>query len=183
MTAPPDAIGNSRRSRIVTATSIGDATKWDAIKMVIRVRVKRQPDGWIRLPGSPWRGDDIHNTTGAGQNYTQRIGAVGKAVYHLYWQNDGNVVDTLRVRGPGDDGYWKVRYYDAFRDGTDITSQVTGTGWETAPTAPGGKRSMRVEVSVDSGAPSGIARTIRIRGISIADSKKLDVVKAKTVVR
>ncbi len=183
MTAPADAIGNSRRSRIVRATSVGDGANWDAVKAVIRVRVKRQPDGWIRLPGEPWKGDNIYNGTGAGQNYTQRIRATGKAVYHIYWQNDGNVVDILKVRGPGDDGYWKVRYYDAFRGGMDITDQVTGTGWETAPTAPGGKRSMRVEVSVDSGAPSDIARTIRIRGLSATDTTKRDVVKAKTVVR
>jgi len=183
VTAPASAAGGTRRSRIVSATSVGDSAKWDTVKMVIRVRVKRQPDGWIRLPGQPWKGDDIHNRTGARQDYTQRIPAAGKAIYHLYWQNDGNVTDSLKINGPGNSGYWKVRYYDAFSGGTDITSQVTGTGWLVPDVPRGGKKPMRVEVSVNSGAPSGIASTIRVKALSEADPKKVDVVKAKTIVR
>ena len=148
------------------------------------VKLALQPDGWIRARGQlPWVGDNIWNGTGLGQEAQRTIEVGETAVYLVCWQNDGNVRDGVTVTGPGSSGPWTVTYFDAWSGGNDITSQVTGTGWQSPDLRPQGTCQMRVLVRADSRADSGMEMVVRLTGRSRTQPLKKDVVKATTTVR
>jgi len=71
-----------------------------------------RPDAWVKLcggrntcstqPWHPWVGNDVYNTTGAGQQITAGVEEGNTIRFWLLLENDGAAPDTLTVKGcPG----------------------------------------------------------------------------------
>src|SRR5262245_39580426 len=80
-----------------------------------------QPDGAIRRASGPLKGDDIYNSTGAGQTlrFTRAPGQWASAI--VDWQNDGNVESSIGYHPKGGNSQFKVKYLnDLGDDFTDL---------------------------------------------------------------
>jgi hypothetical protein len=150
-----------------------------------------QPDGLIskRRKENSFIGNNIYNTTGAGQELAVKAGRGRKKVFFVRVQNDGNSADTFRVEGTGDvpQGI-SVRYFLGAipREAVDITSAVQGGAYSTATMEAsaftGDATLIRVEVTVDKQAASGSYPTL-ITLRSASAPAKADAVKATVIVR
>ncbi len=139
------------------------------------------PDMLIRIAGeTSYTGDDIYNTTGAGQTKSQSVGMGETAIYELQLENDGVFADTFTITGPAGGTGWTVTYYNAHTGGTDITAAVTGAGWTTPSIAPGSSIDLRVEMSPDGSAPNGVAEDVLVTATSDSYAMPPDAVKAST---
>jgi uncharacterized membrane protein len=169
------------KSIFVTATSTTDTTRKDVVKGSTTARRIIQPDMQIKTPSeSSYTGDNTYNTNGTNQTTSQTVQRTTTAVYHLNLQNDGNVTDNFKVTGSAGVTGWTINYYDALTGGTDITSQVTGSGWMVNSLAAGGTTEFRAEVTPDSSVPTGYVKSIFVTATSTTDTTKKDTVKGST---
>lgn len=108
-----------------------------------------QPDGSIRLAGSggdgvktksygtTFVGDNIYNTTGAGQtDIKESYGELDGDyfVFEISIQNDGAQADKFTVKATGTGTGWTVEYLDGT---ADVSSLVLAGTYQTASLAPG----------------------------------------------
>ncbi|MDI6788540.1 MAG: glycine-rich protein, partial [Planctomycetota bacterium] len=124
-------------------------------------------------------GDNIYNLDATSQT-AQRSTLNSQLVsYHIRVQNDGNVSDIFSVSGSGSSvSGWTVSYYDAETGGTEITAQVTGSGY-LINLSPNNLSTIRLEVTPVSAAAGSFLETLVTASSSNAPSKK-DTVKART---
>ncbi|MBD3285824.1 T9SS type A sorting domain-containing protein, partial [candidate division WOR-3 bacterium] len=140
-----------------------------------------QPDNLIKNPDeSGYTGDDVYNEDGTDQTSEQTVDPGDTACYHVRIENDGDVFDTVAVTGTGSVEGWTVTYYDALEGGTDITADVTGSGWAIDSLCPGDFTEIRVEVIPDAGLPADSVCEVLVTSISERDTSRLDAVKATT---
>ncbi|MBN2381114.1 T9SS type A sorting domain-containing protein, partial [candidate division WOR-3 bacterium] len=71
----------------------------------------------------------------------------------------------------------------ALSAGTEITSDVTGSGWSSGELASGNAREMRVEVTPPSSASNGTSYDVLVTSTSVADDAFEDAIKATTTVK
>jgi fibronectin type 3 domain-containing protein len=147
-----------------------------------------QPDGQIRTSSDQlYTGEHLLDPQVAARQTVSQTATPGStAVYQLNIVNDnlseisGVGADTLNVTGPGDSDGWSVKYYDALTGGTDITGQVTGTGWSTGSLQEGAGRSLRVEVTPASDLASATPLQVAVTTTTGFASVEKDVVAAVT---
>lgn len=165
---------------LLTAKSGIDATKLDAVKAVTTVATNRQPDLWVRTQSdATYIGDNIYNTSSAGQTKTGSVRSGIAAVYVFRVQNDGNVAGTVKVTGTASGSGWTVSYYDG-TSGANLTTAVTGTGWTTATLAIGGSQLLLAYVTPSITPAPGTAFTVQVIARSSVDTLKADVAKVVT---
>jgi len=136
----------------------------------------RRPDGRIRQGATgPMVGENVVNTTGAGQTRTVQQVRGGQATFFVTLQNDGTMPEQLRVRGqPGTTNY-AVRYATG---GQDITAAVrTGAYVTPTPLAVGAVRTIKVVVTVGLHAPVGSQVDRLVTITSTSDPTRKDVVR------
>jgi len=163
---------------LLTATSVGDAAKQDAVKAETTCALTRRPDAVIHN-GSTYLGDGAYNTSGTGQTHSRTVSSGTAATYLIRLYNDGNAVDGLVVNAQGDSALWGVKYFD-HSTGADITAGVAGAGWVTSSLRSGAYASVRAEVtpSVRVAANAKLARLVT--ATSVGDGKTKDAVKTET---
>lgn len=127
-------------------------------------------------------GDNLYNTTGAGQSRRQAVRTGAPAIYHVRLENDWYTTSPLKVTGTGDDPGWTVRYFDDLKDGNDVTAQVVSGGWSTRALTPGDFQEMRIEVTATASANYANEQVVLLRAAAPDDSGP-DVVRAVTVRR
>jgi len=188
-----DASGGASLSadgRYVAFTSIasnlvpGDTNgTWDIfVHERIAITGLFQPDLKVRPLAQPtYTGDDLYNTTGAGQTQAQSVTAGATATFVFHAQNDGNVEDTFTLTGTAAPAGWTVRYVNA-ATGAEITAQITGAGYSTGALAPGAYAWLSAQVTPGSGVPAGSTGTVTLTARSTQDSARQDVVQALTTV-
>jgi len=136
--------------------------------------VVRRPDGRIRLGGGAFAGNDIYNTTGAGQS---RIGAaaLGRSItFGISIQNDGTSVDRFKVKATGTArSAYTVKY---FRGTTDVTAAVVAGTYRTSSLAPATTYLIKARVTVRSTAAVGSAVKRLVTIASIRDNTMKDAV-------
>jgi len=172
------AAAGATLSALVTATSVGDPTKKDAVKADTTCALTHRLDGLI-YNGSTYLGDEVFNTTGYDQTHSRTVGPNTAAAYLARFYNDGHAADTMKVVGTKGNSAWQVRYID-YSSGSDITGAVTGTGWTTPSVAARGYRAIRVEVTPLSRAAGNSSFSVLLKGTSVGDGTKKDAVKATT---
>lgn len=174
-TPPPNQL-------FVTGTSLADTSKLDTVLATTTKAVLPQPDLLIRNQADDlFTGNDVLNSTGAGQTVSQTANQEEPAVYVLRVQNDGNLPDSFTITGTGSQNGWVVNYYDAPTFGSNVTSLVTGSGWTIGPLAPGTFRDFRVEVAIEPGVPPTVPNETRVTATSATTITRLDTVKAITI--
>ncbi|MDI6788519.1 MAG: hypothetical protein QME51_09125, partial [Planctomycetota bacterium] len=137
-------------------------------------------DNYASVESVAYLGDNIYNLDAISQT-AQRSTLNNQTVsYLIRIQNDGNVSDTFSVSGSGSSvSGWTVSYYDG---ATDITAQVTGSGYIISALSPTLYAVLRLEVTPSGGVPAGSALDIFITATPQNDPTKKDTVKARTKV-
>ena len=179
--------GQSKNYRVVTlgtvqgatdvvtlvATSKTDGTKQDVVKDMVTVN-KYQPDVLIGVSAITAIGQNIFNTTGAGQTLAQRMNAHASAVCFVMVQNAGNTADRYLLQqsdsmaGSG----FAVQFYDN-DTGTNVSASATA-GQLSVTLLTGATKVYRVMVT---GATPVTTDTLQVTATSIADHTRQDVVK------
>jgi hypothetical protein len=135
-----------------------------------------QPDGVIRRQArGPWIGNLRYNTDGAGQTVvlTGRPTRVLNAL--VRFQDDGIEADTFTIRGAGNTGSFRVRY---FRGSQDVSAAVKAGTYTTPELQPGRYAPLRVEILVKRIAAAGAEQRIRVTATSVAEHGRADTVVA-----
>lgn len=136
----------------------------------------QRPDAQISTAvGGDYVGNDISNLTGARQTRVipLRRGQVGTFYVRVY--NDGNVANTITIKGSGPLTSATAGY---FVGTTDVTRLLRSTpGWN--PTInPGRYRLVQVRVRLADNAPIGALRVVRLTGSWTGDRTNTDLVRA-----
>ena len=145
-----------------------------------------QPDGWVRyrafhydggriVEPTPWKGDNIYNSTGRYQTSKQVAGGVyapgAYYVFQVFIQNEGPA-DSFKVHATGP-GNWVVKYQ---RGKFNVTSAVVNGTYET-PVLDGTNMLLKVKVWIGDPGTS-IERQLKIT--SVGDPSKSDTVRIKS---
>jgi hypothetical protein len=137
-----------------------------------------QPDNLIGslVTGGDYVGEGIFNADGTNQTKTQSFTCGDSATFYIKIKNAGNMTDYAIITGTGSLDSWAVTYYDALTGGSDITSQITGSGWATGSLASTETKEIRV-VANYSGTISA-TKEILVTSTSSVDGVTKDAVKA-----
>jgi M6 family metalloprotease-like protein len=148
-----------------------------------------QPDNLVKNSAdSTYKGADIYEADPTDtQTVEQTLPRGNTATYHVKIENDGAIPETYMVTGPADtstaNADWTIAYYDAYTGGTDITAEVTGTGWFTDFIDPDDSVRIRVEVTPDPTAQEAEVLDVVVESSTTGYSTDLlDAVKAVTTV-
>ena len=114
-----------------------------------------RPDGRIRRDNGAPVGNNIYNTTGAGQTRTGSAAPGHRVTYYASIQNDGAFAERLRLRGQASTTSFTVRY--STPTGTNITPQVTAGTFRTPNLVPQATYRVTVVVTVPY---ASVARTL-----------------------
>jgi hypothetical protein len=135
----------------------------------------RKPDGRIRLGTGAYVGNNIYNTTGAGQSRTGQAARGSSITFGISIQNDGTNADRSKVKATGTaTSAYAVKY---FRGTTDITAAVVAGNYQTPSLAPGATYLITATVTVKSAAAVGSRVTRLVTLTSVGNSTKRDAVK------
>ena len=141
-----------------------------------------QPDLLIRrAEQSSWSGDDVYNSTGAGQSRSISLARGGRAVLYVRATNDGSVPDILKLRGtPGNESV-TVRY--ALLNAT-IAAPVEADTWRVltgsiAPSVldPTAGVTVKVVITMSPTAPTVAHADGTVTAISTGDRTRQDTVR------
>jgi hypothetical protein len=127
--------------------------------------------------GTDYIGQGIYNTTGSNQTRIRSILTGVSVTYYVKIENEGNTTDEVIVTGTSSSGDWTVTYYDAKTGGSNITSQVAGSGWSTNLSST---ESREIRATVQNSGTSLSTFEVLITSTSSNDSNTKDVVKAST---
>jgi hypothetical protein len=165
---------------VATGTTANPETsEFSATKEVSITTAKQyQPDNMIATleSGVDYVGENIFNNDGTNQNKTTTSSS---ATYYVKIKNAGNTTDEVIVTGTASSGSWSVTYYDAKTGGSNITSQVIGSGWSTGVMTSAETKEIRVVVEY-SGTTSS-SKEVLVTSTSNTSNTFLDAVKAQTV--
>jgi hypothetical protein len=167
---------------MLTAVSQGNATARDVMGLVTSTMAALQPDMMIKkYADSADVGQNIYNADGTNQTVSTLMPlGTNIAKYRMRIQNDGMKADTFKLTAPATTATgWTVKYYlDA--SNTDITAQITGSGWLTPELARLAYCEF-IRIEVDGTASlRGRAVTVTVTGTSVTIPTLIDVVKATT---
>jgi len=136
----------------------------------------RKPDGRIRLGTTgALLGNNVYNTTGAGQAATGSA-LRGKVItFGISVQNDGNAADSFKLKATGTaTTRYTVKYY---KGTTDITARVVAGTYSTGTLAAGAAVLITVKVTVKSTATAGSSVSRLVTVTSAASAVAKDAVK------
>lgn len=168
----------------ITAASGANPAQTDVAVLTTAVKLKAQPDLWLRTPAEvTYIGDAIYTIDGTSQTRQQTVATGAMASYLIKVQNDGNTADVFTLKGAAGGSGWVVKYLTSTAGVTsDITTQVTGAGWSPAALPRGGTVALWVSVNPSPAASSSQSNVILLTATSQADGKKKDAVKLITSV-
>jgi len=170
-------VPGAARSVLVTAASVGDPAKRDAVKTTTSALVWR-PDAAI-YDGVGYTGLGIHNTSGAGQTHSRTAAPGQTAHYAVRFYNDGNAAGKFRVTGRAGNSSWQVAYFE-HSTGADITAAATGAGWTTRSLEVGQYAWVWVEVTPLARAAGNSVLSRTLTATSDRDARQSDTAKTLT---
>src|SRR3989339_630768 len=110
-------------------------------------------------------------------NKTSSVASNETATYYIKVSNDGNASDTIIVTGEGNSGSFNVKYYYPKTSNTEITSQVTGEGYNLDLAA---STNDELKMTVSCSSTSLSTKEITVTATSSKDATKGDSIKATT---
>ncbi|RNL77678.1 hypothetical protein [Nocardioides marmorisolisilvae] len=130
-----------------------------------------RPDAWIRPAGGTYQGNNVFNTTGAGQT------VAGKRTFLIVIQNDGSGSDRIRIRGAAHVNGFGATYLKGATGHTSITYAVTHSDY-VVNLAPRSFSYLRLVVRPPSSA-HGQGATFPFTLMSLNNAYRRDVVAAQ----
>lgn len=143
------------------------------------VAVSEQPDGWIRIHGGDWVGNDVYLSSG--QTVAKKIAPGKTLVFDMAAQNDGSVVDSFRVSGCDSGGGFAVSYWSG---NEELTKVVKNGNAVSRPLDPGEKEGkIAVHIKRKSSVDSGTMFVCYVSFISEANNVQIDTVAAQVTAK
>lgn len=151
---------------------------WDMIEAVPQgAGSTSQPDETIKRSGDATvLGDNIYNTTGAGQTRSFTTGRGVSRTFVVKVWNDSSSADAYLVKGAASLSGFTVKYLKGASGTTDITAAVVAGTYRTASLAPGAGVVIRMVITIASNAPTGVTRDFLVTATSARDSSAKDAV-------
>lgn len=166
----------------LTATSVANSVKQDAVKTQTSIEMIRQPDFYLRPTTTPtYVGSGIYNMIGVDQTVGKTVANKAKTIYLVVLKNKGNMPDTYTVTGPVAPAGWTV-VYRTYADRADITAAVTGAGWTSPELNANGTVMLQVDVTPSSIVTGESVATQLLTATSNSDAAKQDVALINTTV-
>ena len=139
------------------------------------VAPKRKPDALIKSGNNPFIGNGIYNTTAVDQ--TKRVSRErgDKATFKIKVQNDGNAIDSFKVKGAGAQGPFTAKY--TF-EGSDVTAQVKAGALTLDDVPKGDDEILTLVIGVKNAADIGDTFGSLVKATSVNAGQKVDAVKA-----
>ena len=136
----------------------------------------QRPDGQISTATtSGYIGNDVYNETGYRQTKTVSARRTRTRTFYVRVHNDGNVRNTVVVRGTAPRSGSRVRYHVG---STNITSAMrSAEGWR-ARLAPGAYTLVKVRIEVLRSASFGTRKPAKVSATWTGDGTRADLVKA-----
>jgi hypothetical protein len=154
---------------------------WDMLEAVpMGSTASSQPDGTIKLASDATPlGDNIYNTTGAGQTRTVASGAGTSRTFVIRVWNDSPTTDSYLLRGTGSVSGFTVKYLKGPTGTTDITTAVLAGTYRIANVTPGGSVVVRLVVALGASVPAAAVRDWLVTATSQRDTTAKDAVDAR----
>jgi len=166
----------------VTLSAAPPSGGTDQVRGTTTVNAVDRADNMIRNLGDVgYVTDGTYESTPSTQTRAQSVAPGLAAVYELQLQNDGNQTATHTLRGTASGSGFTVRYYDALSGGSEITSNVTGSG-ATFSLAQGGSQAARIEVIPDAVPNSPASGSSYAVTATLTAGSSTDAVRATTTV-
>lgn len=164
-------LGTSPSGEVLSGT-------WDNLEaVVIGGGTTSQPDETIKRSGDATAlGNNIYNTTGAGQtrSITTARGLTRTFVIKVW--NDSSSADTYALKGSGSLTGFTVKYLKGASGTTDITAAVLAGTYKTAILNPGTGVVVRMVVTIAANAATGVTRDWLLTATSQRDANARDAV-------
>ncbi len=145
----PNNTATGEYTFLLYAYSTNDPAPADLVRGVAHP-LAYQPDLHIGTSASSLIGNNIYEKDGqfaGGQTVVRTVPMNRTAIFYLAVQNDGTSTDTFTITDwDHETSGGTIRYYDAPTGGTNITTQVRNSGWDTGPLVPGAAKTFRLEV-------------------------------------
>ena len=151
---------------------------WDLLEAtLIGGSATSQPDLTIKKSGDATAlGDNIYNTTAAGQTRTVTTTRGVSRTFAIKIWNDSSSADTYLIKGAASQTGFTVKYLKGTTGTTDITAAVLAGTYKTASIKPGGSVAIRMVVTIAANAATGVTRDFLVTGTSSRDSSAKDAV-------
>ena len=165
-----------RQNFVVGTTDSSVATKAAANRKAIN---PYRVDALIKKAGAPsFLGNQVYNTTGLHQSSTVFARRSTSATFYIQVQNDGSAIDSFTLKSGGGSTGFAVKYLAGGTGSTDISSAVEHGTYQLKNLMPHATRTIRLVVSVRSGAAIGAVRSWLLQAVSAHDGSRKDAVKA-----
>ena len=154
---------------------------WDMLEAVpMGSAASSQPDATIKLAAdaSPL-GDNVYNTTGAGQTRIVTSGAGTSRTFVIRVWNDSPTTDSYLLKGAASVSGFTVRYLKGSTGTTDISTAVLAGTYRIANVTPGGSAVVRLVVTLGAGVPAAAVRNWLVTATSQRDATAQDAVDAR----
>jgi hypothetical protein len=136
----------------------------------------QRPDAHIStVRTSSYVGNNIYNTTGYRQTRTRTAERTQVRTFFVRVFNDGNVTNTIAVKGSGARPGSSVRY---FVGSNNVTSAMRSSTGLRVTLRSGAFKLVKVRVKVLRTADYGSRKTATVQGVWTGDGIRVDVVKA-----
>jgi hypothetical protein len=153
------------------------------VQEVLSLTAIPRPDAQVKLAGqTSFAGNDVYNTTGAGQTRSTTSGDGQRRTFVVRMQNDGTDADGTRVHGCSAAAGFAVRYLAGTSGTTDITAAVLAGTYTLPGIAPGGSGSIRLVVTTGAATASGKVQACPVTGASQVSPAITDTVLARVTV-
>lgn len=169
-------LGTSPSGHVLSGT-------WDMIEAVpMGAGATAQPDETIKGTGDATvLGNNIYNTTGAGQTRTVTTTRGKTRTFIVKVWNDSASTDAYHLKGsPAVTGF-AVKYLKGTSGTTDITSAVLAGTYKTVSLAPGAGVAIRVVITIAASAPVAVTRDWLVTATSQLDATVKDAVDARLI--
>ena len=172
-----DALREGPETVVLTLSGASPGARLGSpVSTTLTIRASDQrPDGWISTASaSGYVGNNVYNTTSAGQTRTTNARRSQARTFYARVYNDGNVVNTFTVQGSGvPTGAW-VRYY---RGTSDVTSSLrSAAGWKVS-VAPGRYVLVRFVIHLSATAGIGTTKGATVTATWAGDGTRIDRVR------
>ena len=136
----------------------------------------QRPDVLISTASSSgYAGNNVYNTTGAGQTRTSRARRTQTRVFYARFQNDGNVANTFSIRGSAARRGSSVSYY---RGSQRVTTSMRSAAGLKVTLAPGASIVVKTHVRAHRSASIGSLKPVTVSARWTGDGTRTDVAKA-----
>lgn len=176
-----ESVAIQPNGKIVASGHTTDSDTFDQDGAMLRLQgdeITYRPDLMHRR-GTPFRGDNVYNTTGAGQKVEVRASGGETVEFRLRIQNDGGTIDTFKLKGNDAETGFSVTY---LVDGNNVTDAVIAGTRRVRDMAPGDWVNMSVKIHVGGGTDAGLFQKIRLVATSLGNGSK-DAVVCKVTSR